>query len=167
MFAAAALWLCGGTSFAAGKKQAFDAGARYHRDHSVYEELPFADGDFSYSLGYEYHDQDYYVQLSAGYCPDVGSTSQVDYVITPQANLIFVDKQWEGGVGILNSYTADDDKTNAEWTGLYWQLILGYTFPVFKIPLSVDVYYPFKSWSDIDEFDVKDLEYGATLKFYF
>ena len=164
----ALVWSCAVSAFAAKPmRSALDAGVRYHADNSAYEDLPFGDGDLSYSLGYEYHDKNYYVQVAAGYCPDVTGTNDVDYVITPQANLFLTDGAWEAGVGILDSYISDKNDANDEWTDIYWQLILGVTFPVFNIPLGLHAFYPFERWGDIDEFDLKDIEYGATLKYSF
>ena len=131
---------------------ALDAGVRYHKDHSVDEALPFGDGDLSYSLGYEYHSKDYYLQVAGGYCPDVTGTNDVKFVATPEANVFVTDGIWEAGVGILDSFISDDIDTNKEWTGLYWQLILGVTYPVFNIPVGLHAYYPFEKWGDLHEF---------------
>ena len=166
-FALVSAWFGSVAAFAASPNSNFDAGVRYHKDHSVYAALPFGDGDLSYSLGYEYHDQDYYVQLAAGYCPDPTGTNGLDLVITPQANIFITDGAWDAGVGILDSYISDDNAASDDWTGIYWQLILGVTFPVYNIPLSLHAFYPFETWGDIKEFHVKDVEYGATLRFSF
>ena len=160
--------LCNVTAFAARPMtSALDAGVRYHKDHSVFEALPFGDGDLSYSLGYEYHTKDYYLQLAGDYCPDVTGTNDVKFVATPEANVFITDGLWEAGVGILDSYISDNNDTNDKWTSVYWQLILGVTFPVYKIPVGLHVFYPFEKWGDINEFDIKDIEYGATLKYSF
>ena len=168
LFALASACFCNVPAFAAkSTHSALDAGLRYHKDHSVFEELPFGDGDLSYSLGYEYHTSDYYLQLAADYCPDATGTNDIKFVATPQANIFVTDGPWEAGLGILDSYISDDNDATEKWTSIYWQLILGVTFPVFKFPVRLQALYPFESWGDISDFKFKDVEYGAALKYSF
>jgi hypothetical protein len=141
-------------------------GFRYHQDHTVFEELPFGEGDISYVLAYEATDQNMVLQLGCGYCPDVtGSSNAVEYALTPQANLILKDGMWRGGLGVMRTYIKDDDDTTDAWTHTYFQFLLGVEFPLFNIPLSVYAYYPFDDWSNLSEFDVEDVDFGATLRF--
>ncbi len=151
----------------AGAQSALSAGARYHSRHSQYEELPFANGDFSYTLGYEYHDAGGFWQLLVGYAPTISDGSDgrgigVDSVITPQLNLLFEDRNWLAGVGILSSYVKTEEG-NA-WTDVYWQTMIGYeiTLPLFKLELMV--YYPFHTWKTFRDFKSEDLEFGASIK---
>lgn len=158
---------CGAAFAARPKHSAIDAGVRYHQDHSAYEALPFGDGDLSYTLGYEYHLKDYYLQMGADFCPDATGTNDVDFVATPELNLFATDGAWEAGVGIRDSYISDKNDTNEDWTGIYWQLILGVTLPVFSIPVRLQALYPFESWGDISDFEFGDIEYAASLKLAF
>jgi hypothetical protein len=147
-------------------KSAVGAGVRQHVLHSVYEELPFEDGDLTYTLGYEYHDRAGYWQVLVGYTPEVGEGDVVDYVITPQLNLIIQDRVFLAGTGILGSYI-ESIADGGDWTSVYWQLMLGFEIPLGPVKLEVMAYYPFESWSDIDDFEFDDIEYGGSLKFYF
>lgn len=142
------------------------AGARYHVDHSVCEELPFGDGDVSYGLAYEYHEESGYWQIAMNYTPDITGTNLTDYVITPQINLIFKDRMWRGGIGALRSYVRDVDN-NGDWTDMYWQMLAGIHLPLFGLKLDVHAYYVFEKWNELDEFDSEDIEFGAWLKFSF
>lgn len=142
------------------------AGARYHTAHSVFSDLPYDDGDLSYLLAYEYHDADAAWQLAVGYAPDVTGVDTVDYVVTPQLNLILKDNIWRAGVGILYSYIHDDIE-GGDWTDLYWQLLLGIRIPLFGLQLGADAVYPFEEWDVVDEFDTDDLEYHGWLGFKF
>lgn len=155
------------TARAQGKSDsAISGGFRYHQDHTVFEELPFGEGDISYALFYEASDQNMTLQLGCGYCPEVtGSSNNVDYVLSPQANLILKDGMWRGGLGITRAYILDDNDENDKWTHTYFQFLLGVEFPLFNIPLSVYAYYPFDEWSNLSEFDVEDVDFGATLRF--
>ncbi len=140
-------------------------GVRSHVLHTQYEEYPFADDDISYVVGYEYHDNAGYWQLLVGYTPDVGDGTVVDSIITPQLNLLFQDRAWIAGVGVLGSYVKTEQEN--DWTDIYWQVMLGFEFPLPIFRLEVLAYYPFESWSTFDEFDSDDIEFGALAKFMF
>ena len=146
-------------------QSAVSAGARYHAKHSAFEELPFENGDISYTLGYEYHDKAGYWQLLVGYTPEVGDGMLVDYIITPQLNLLIKDSVWIAGTGILGSYI--ETELESDWTDVYWQVMLGFEFPLPAFSLELLAYYPFESWNEFDEFDTDDLEYGLSMKFMF
>jgi hypothetical protein len=141
-------------------------GARWHVQHSAFEDLPFEDGDLTYTLGYEYHDKAGYWQLLLGYTPEVGEGDLVDYVITPQLNLIIQDRIFLAGTGILGSYVESKDE-GGDWTSVYWQFMLGFEIPLGAVKLEILAYYPFEGFSDLDEFDFSDIEYGGSLKYYF
>jgi len=140
----------------------FGVGGRWHRSHSVYTELPFDDGDLAYGLTYEIHENDAYWQVAVTYAPDITGTNSVDSAITPQLNLILKDGRWRGGVGALSSYTMSDDED--DWTDIYWQFILGLHLGSSSRPgIDVLAYYPFESWSDLGDFDARDIEFGLWL----
>ena len=141
-------------------------GGRYHVEHSEFEELPFGNGDIGYGLVYEYHDRTAYWQIALSYAPDITGTNGVDSVLTPQINLVLEDAFWRAGAGLLSSYVQRDDG-GSDWTDPYWQLILGIGLPLFSLDLDVHAYYTLESWSDIDQFDPDDIEYGAWLTFAF
>ncbi len=145
-------------------RPALTGGVRRHVDHSVFEELPFDDGDVSYILGCEFHDQNGYWQLLLGYTSEVGS-NVVDYVVTPQINLILQDRGWQAGVGALSSYIATEAST--DWTDIYWQFILGYTVRLPVLAFDILAYYPFESWSVLRDFDGSDIEFGILLRYFY
>ena len=147
-------------------QSAVGAGVRQHVLHSAFEELPFEDGDLTYTLGYEYHDRAGYWQILVGYTPEVGEGDIVDYVITPQLNLIIQDRVFLAGTGILGSYV-ESIEDGGDWTSVYWQLMLGLEIPLGPVTLEAMAYYPYESWSDLDDFEFDDIEYGGSLKFYF
>jgi hypothetical protein len=142
-------------------------GARLHRNRDNIEGYLYGDGDVSYQLAYEYHADTTYFQLGVGYCPDISGTNEVDYIITPQLNFFVTDRGWEAGVGIADSYITDDNEATDDWSDLYYQMMLGYQFPIMKIPISFDAVYPFESWGDLSDFDFKDIEYMVMVHFKF
>jgi hypothetical protein len=168
-FACSLLALCSLVSLCVPRADASSAasvGARYHAEHSSYAELPFVDGDMSYTLGYEYHDNSGYWQILVGYAPGAGSgTNAVESVITPQINLLLLDRSWVGGVGALSSYIETEEES--DWTDIYWQAIFGVELPLGSFKLEILTYYPFESWDTFSDFDVDDLEFGASLKYEF
>jgi len=165
ILAGAAFALLAGNPAYAARRHAAGAGARWHVNHTVFEELPFDDGDLSYGLAYEYHDEAAYWQLAVHYTPDAG-TNGTDYVVTPQINLIFKDRIWRLGVGALDSYVAAEDG-GGDWGDVYWQLLTGLNLPLFRFQLNANAFYVFESWSDLDDFDTDDLEYGFWLTYPF
>lgn len=144
----------------------YSLGVRQHIDHSVYSELPFGDGDLSYGIAYEFHENEVFWQVALEYAPDLSGTNSLDYAITPQVNLIMEDGIWRGGLGLLKTYVAGDD--NDDWTDLYWQFLFGVHFGTSTKPeLNVYANYVFESWSDLGDFDGKDIEFGLWLSFPF
>jgi len=151
--------------------QAISAGARYHMRHSEYAELPYDDGDLSYLLGYEYHENNAFWQLLVGYAPDITTGDEdgtgAKSVVTPQLNLFFADGNWLGGVGILASYIDTEDSESSDWTDVYWQLMLGLQLPLPVLDVELMAYYPFEKWSTLSEFEAGDIEFGVQIKFKF
>ena len=141
------------------------AGVRRHSQHSVFKELPFDDGDLSYGIAYEHHDQNAYWQLAVAYAPQPG-TNGVDFVVTPQINLIVKDRIWRAGIGVLDSYIEMEDG-ESDWSDVYFQFLTGIHLPVFGGQFDILAYYPFGEWGDIGDFDFDDLDYGAWLTFSF
>lgn len=137
-------------------------GIRFHRDNSAFEGLPFREGDLTYQFYYEYHEGIGYWQIGLGYTP---SLDEVEKVITPQLSLIIKDRIYRAGIGVLKSYISDKDK-NFEDTDIYYQFILGLSFPIKKFSLDLNGLYSFEKWRDFD-FDAKDIEYSASISFTF
>ncbi len=146
-------------------------GVREHVTHTIFEELPFEDGDLTYTLGYEIHDSHGYWQLMVGYTPEVGNEElgidefAVDYVLTPQLNLIIQDGIFIAGTGILGSYIETEE--DSDWTDVYWQLMLGLEIPLGGLRIELLAYYTYDSWGDIGDFDGDDVEYGGSIKYLF
>lgn len=131
-------------------------------DHSVFTEYPFGDDDFSARVAYEYHEKGAYWQLAMDYVWDPSAVGSLDYILTPEINVIFKDNLWRGGLGVLSSYTsgATDD-----WTDIYWQFLAGIHLPMFTLDVKLDVAYVFKDWGDVSDFDTDDLEYIISASF--
>ena len=161
--ALAALIVTVPASFAA-DTQAIALGARQHAAHSIFTDLPF-DDDIGYTLAYEYHSTDAYWQFGVGYTPDPGGSNAVDYVITPQINLMAKDNFWRGGAGLAASYIETD--TDSDWTDLYFQLLLGVAIPFGAMEIDIQAIYVFEDWGELGDFDFDDLDYGAWLKYTF
>ena len=164
--------LASGLMLYADEFSAISVGARRHMDHSVFLDLPFGDEDFSYALAYEYHEDIGYWQIAVNYMPDPSGTAgtnsadSIDYVITPQINLIIKDGPWRGGLGALRSYIHDKEK-GGDWPDLYWQFILGVHLPVMAVQIDVHAFYVFEDWDMLDEFEFKDVEFGIWLNYTF
>jgi hypothetical protein len=54
-----------------------------------------------------------------------------------------------------------------DWLNMYWQIILGISFPVAKLQLDVHALYPFEAWNELGNFDFDDIEFGAWLVYPF
>ncbi len=144
-------------------------GGRYYAEQEDFPEIPFGDGDVAYGVAYEYHESAAAWQLAATYCPDVTGDDAVDYIITPEVNLIVKDGIWRGGIGMLYSYLERDDHAadDDEWVGPYWQLLFGLNIPFFGMDLKALTYYDFESFNDLDEFELDKLDYGVWVSFSF
>ncbi len=146
------------TSALAGESKIL-AGARMHVEHSLFTDIPYGDDDMSYGLAYEYVEKDASWQIAVMYAPDVTGNTTTDYIVTPQINLVFRDRMWRGGFGVLKSYI-DDTVTGTDWSDEYWQTFLGLDIPLGSLSLSIDAYYSMGSLGDISDVDLDDLDYG-------
>jgi hypothetical protein len=146
-------------------QHAFGIGARRHCDHDAFEDLPFEDGDWSYAAVYEYSDQSAMWQIVFDWAPYVTGTNSVDQVITPQLNLIFKDRAFRGGIGILGSYIDDEDP---DWTDIYYQFLLGLELPLHR-RFSVELYavYAFEAFDELQDFVWGDIEFSGVIKYAF
>ena len=159
---------------AKGKSQ-FSVGLRQHVDHSDFDEYPFDNDTLSYGAAYEYHDKSAFWQLAVLYTEDVDtvtsasgpipSTSEVDYILTPQLNLIFNEEYWRAGAGILGNYVVTDD--DKDWADPYWQFMLGIGFPVMAFKADFYAYYVYEDWGSLGDVDFDDIEFGGWLGFAF
>jgi len=147
--------------------QAFDVGVRYHNAHSEFAELPYADGDLSYNVGYEIHDQNALFQLACGFTPEFKDRDDLDYGITPELNLLAKDGIYQGGLGILSTYTRDADG-KGDWMDLYWQFVLGVNIPLGKsLSIQANAYYVFENWGTLGKFKFDDIEFGGYVSYKF
>lgn len=165
-------------SSAAESPHSLSVGARRHVEHSAFSTLPFRNGDMSYGLAYQYTEKIGIWQLALDVAPDVsgfrevvsGTTTNnvgVDFILTPQMNVIIIDRFFRGGGGIRTSYIRDVDG-NGEWLDPYWQFQLGLCFPLIqKLSLDVSAYYIYEEWDKLDRFKFGDIEYGAWLNYAF
>jgi hypothetical protein len=162
------------TGTAKGKSK-FSVGLRQHVDHSEFDEYPFDDDMLAYGVAYEYHDEVAFWQLAVLYTEDVDAvtnapgatvpTSEVDYILTPQLNLIFTEKHWRAGAGILGSYVVTD--TDEDWIDPYWQFMAGVGFPVMAFTADLYAYYVYEDWGSLGDFAVDDIEFGGWLGYSF
>jgi len=144
--------------------QVVDLGARYHQKHSEFISLPYADGDWTYDVGYEIHEENALLQLVCGYTPEFADHKDLDYGITPEANLLMKDGIFQGGLGILSTYTEGDGK----WMDMYWQWVLGLNIPLgANFSLQANAYYVFEEWGALHKFDWGDIEFGGYLGYKF
>jgi len=145
-------------------------GARFNAGHSAFLDRPF-DGDWSYGVAYEYHEQQAYFQLGLQYAPKVSRNDTpygpaIDAVWTPEFNLVFTDNTWRYGLGILNSQIRTDE--GGDWTGVYWQFLLGVSLGgggSFTVDLTA--YYVFDKWNDLSEFEFDDIDAGIGISIGF
>ena len=145
--------------------QSAGIGARYHAENSKFADMPYGNGDLSYSVLYEVHEEEAALQFIADYAPSLTGSNNVDYAVTPAVNLILEDHYLRGGLGIMTSYLKSD---NPGWTKVYWQFLLGLEVPIMKkFSAEAMAYYPFESWSKLNDFNWKFVEYGLSLKYNF
>lgn len=170
----ALLAACSVTSFAASSSgsdtsSAIGIGVRELKELPSFEKYPFGNGDLSYGLSYEIRDPNGYWQFAAGYTPHPTGTNSVDYVLTPELDLVIqdTDPRWKylrAGIGVLNSYMPSKDGTQNDWLGFYYHLMLGLNFDLGKIGIELQTYYTFK---DFKNFKIDDLEYGCWINYIF
>jgi len=151
----------------AASTQVIDLGVRYHQKHSEFISLPYADEDLTYGVGYEIHEENALLQLVCGFTPDFADHQELDYGITPEANLLLKDGLLQGGLGILSTYTRDAaDK--GDWMDMYWQWVLGVNIPLGKsFSFQANAYYVFEDWGSLSKFDFGDVEFGGYLGYKF
>lgn len=147
-------------------------GGRYHEKQSEFDDLPLGNGDISYLMAYSYLWQASIWQFGLDVAPDVSGKmpetgKNVNFALTPQFNLLFRDRYFRGGAGILTSYLRGEDG-EGKWLGPYWQLQLGLSFPIYKT-FSIDIatYYVMENWSKFTAFRFNDLEYGLLINYAF
>ena len=139
-------------------------GVRLMDEFPGLKDFPVEKDDLAYELFYEYHEGIGLWQIGAAYIPD--GDERFDYLVTPQVNLIFKDRIYRLGSGVLKSCVATED--GEDWTDLYWQVIagLGFTFGDF-IGLDISAHYVFKKWKDIADTDKAAVDYSARLSLSF
>lgn len=159
-------------------KSTISVGLRQHVDHSEFEEYPFDDNTLAYGAAYEYHDKHAYWQLAVLYTEDVDTVQsttaatdstvplqEVDYILTPQLNLIFKDDYWRLGGGILSSYVVTEN--DEDWLDPYWQLLAGIGFPVMAFTAELNAYYVYEDLGSLFDFGFSDVELGGWLGYSF
>jgi len=144
-------------------KQRLGVGARYHAEQDTELEVAF-DDETTYGLVYEYHEGGTFWQLGAQYGTGLG-TNEVDYVITPEINLLVSDGAWRGGIGALASYVSTDE--DSDWSDIYYQLILGFDMPLGGMALSIQAAYVFEDFDELDEFDFDEMDWSGYLMYQF
>lgn len=158
-------------------EHSLNLGARYHTAHHNFDKSPFGNGDISYLLAYTYAEKIAAWQLGVDFAPDISGTmlmagervigrEEIDYVVTPQLNLIFIDRCFRGGVGVKTSYIRAEEENF--WLDPYWQFLLGINIPLLKrFDLDLSTSYVFQRWDYLDKFDFRDLEYLLSLNIKF
>ncbi|MBL7077121.1 MAG: hypothetical protein ISS31_06600 [Kiritimatiellae bacterium] len=158
------LFLCLSSVQAGGRvKQRFGVGARYHAEQHTELEVAF-DDESTYGLVYEYHEGNTFWQLGAQYGTGLGS-NEVDYVITPEINLMLTDGAWRGGIGALATYVSTDE--DSDWSDIYYQLILGFDVPLGGLALSIQAAYTFEDFDNLGDFDFDELDWAGYLSYQF
>lgn len=152
------------THAAASSKQRFGVGARYHAQHNAEEREVAFDDESTYGIVYEYHEGNTFWQLGAQYGTSLG-TNDVDYIITPEINLMLTDGAWRGGIGALATYFSGD--VDDDWSDIYYQFILGVDFPIGSLALSLQTAYVFEDFDKLDEFDFDELDWAGYLSYQF
>jgi len=143
------------------------AAGRYHTESKSGPDLPYVDGDWSTTLGFEFQEGPGYWQLAVDFADGTGSTNEIGNVITPQLNLMVEDRGVAAGIGVLSTYT--EDETNGDdWSDVYFQANLGLNIPLgSSLGLYGMSHFVFEDWDGISDFDFDELEYsvGLTWKF--
>lgn len=159
-------------------QHSLSAGGRYHTEQSEFTDLPYGNGDLSYILAYQYTQGIAIWQFACDLGPDVSGEKEVysgtttnmvgiDYIVTPQFNIIIQDRYFRGGGGIRTSYIRDTEG-EGEWLDPYWQLQFGLSFPISKrVSVDISAYYVYERWDKLLKFQFGDLEYGALLNLAF
>lgn len=143
--------------------------ARLHRENSVFESMPYGESDLGWLLAYEYHEGIGFWQTGVEFSNRPSKNQQIDYVLTPQINLILKDRIYRAGLGIRWNYlkSLDSDIEN-NWSDLYWQFAIGLAYPILdQLEVGAYSYYVFEEWSELDQFNVGDIEYGISISYQF
>lgn len=143
--------------------------ARFHREHSEFESMPYGESDMGWLLAYEFHEGIGFWQTGVEFSNRPSKIQWVDYVLTPQLNLIFKDRIYRAGLGIRWNYLKSRDPNfETNWSDLYWQFSIGLAYPVWRrLELGAYSYYVFEEWSELGEFNVGDIEYGISISYRF
>lgn len=149
-------------------EQGISAQVRKYGTHREFEERPFAGDDFGYGAAYELRDEKGSWQLGALVAPDAGRDDEIDYVITPFLSMILRDRLLMAGLGVDQGYIAEHGDRDAEWTDLYWHLLMGIEYPLGKrYAVSGMAIYDFEDWGALDRFDFDDVEFAVALTMLF
>jgi hypothetical protein len=143
-------------------------GGRYHAASTVLPDLPYDDGDLSLLVAYQLEEAASVLQFALDYAWDAGARSNaVDYVLTPQINVLFRRNWLAFGTGALMS-RIEGEGEGTGWTGLYYQFLAGTELDLgSRASLTALAAYPFDDFGELGEFDTGDLEYTVYLKFRF
>ena len=136
---------------------------RRHNKDSALKSVKFGD-DLSYMLSYELEEQQAFWQIAVDYAPEIDTTNSLESIITPQLNLLFKDKGWLGGVGVLWSLI-EEESGEDEWSDAYYQLILGFSLPVLGLKFNISAYYQFDNFNDIESFEEENIDYAVWFKY--
>lgn len=143
---------------------------RMHREHSAIESMPYGDSDLGWLLAYELHEGIGFWQAGVEFSDSPSKNQLIDYVLTPQLNLILKDRIYRAGLGIRWNYlkSGDPDTEESTWSDLLWQFTIGLSYPVWnRLELGAYSYYVFEEWSELGEFDFEDIEFGIAISYRF
>jgi len=154
---------------AVNQETGISVGTRFHIEHSSFEDLPYGDGDMSYGIAFEWHENDAYWQICVNFAQKLTKTNDTEHVVSPQLNLLLKDNFWRGGVGAMWSYVEREKESgsDSDWLDVYWQFMFGVSMPIYGMTLDLMAYYVFEDWDRLDDFDLNDIEFGAWLGFKF
>ena len=169
--------LCLALPAAAGN--AISMGVRTHVEHETFTGLPYGKDDIALTLMYEYHEPNSLLQFGVEVTPDLSGTigepaegevdpdlGELEMAVSPVANVIFKDGMFRGGLGVRVDWISGEDGN--DWSDIYWQFLLGLHFGAAG-RLGVDLYsvYAFEEWSELSDFEGRDLEFGGAVTWAF
>ena len=148
--------------------QEISVGIRDHGKISGFSEYPFKRNDLSYALAYGYEEESGMWQFVVDYAPKPRASGTADFAITPGLNLVFKDRFYRGGLGVMKTYVKDD-MAKDNWTKFYWQWMFGVDIPIGSwFSIDAYAYYPFTDWSKFfNKFDYNAFELGVWFAFHF